>query len=809
MRKGLAGVLAVLLGATAASTASAQPFPIRGSDTLEDVVKGAPATPSVGVIPACVAAGILGTTGGVPNITYLGGGSGGGQTALQAGQQRIAPMSRPLNGTACLIGNCSVTTTTTCNVDANCPAGETCVLHPPQGTVDPRGEQLLIALDGVAVVAANQTHGDSLFDDGTGTTAGCGDKLVGINLPVTMFTGNTCGGAIACNASEGCDPVNGYTFADWKEVLALLYGGQKNVKFCSVTTTQVCKAATDCPAGEACNLPGQLGNVTGHCSVTTTTSCVANAGCPTGETCVITDGKHRNPARIDCAAGPRRALAANWGALFDTACGAPTTNPASGATPFCRRLKHAFRRGDLSGTTDTFATLTGMVAVPGFSTTFLPNPLGAETVTPSSATANPFCNAGTAAMNKGMSDYLDLDPVRRIADATGAATTPIGRLGLEQISQGWNAPANPNAVNTTDCRADLIDIPAAQDIDLGAPSRQNVGPDAAQTATFRANQEPLVKQRRGLGLVLPVEVPTNLTVANGFFGFDPATPGSLATCTAGKFGATTPGLANSICPDQLSVGVCLLPVQCLNAACTQVNFNCMEPSAAGAHSPLSDARSYNLNVVDTLGHYLVDGYRNGQITLAANRQVRAVTGAFFRLHSTQITTLGGPSPGGVAAGAIVNATVSPAGLPQQFSFASASCMQLTSTDQISCLVKASPCSIGYAGREAVDKLPNPLNTLAYQLGVAAADAKPPTDTNINNLLNTTAVFYPMARKLFVNHWNDPALPAPASASNEENLYTCFKDSTITNPVVSAYHFLPVPGFAGGVPKVDNVCPNNR
>ena len=40
----------------------------------------------------------------------------------------------------------------------------------------------MIGVDGIAVVGANQTHGDSLFDDGLGVAAGCADKITGITL---------------------------------------------------------------------------------------------------------------------------------------------------------------------------------------------------------------------------------------------------------------------------------------------------------------------------------------------------------------------------------------------------------------------------------------------------------------------------------------------------------------------------------------------------------------------------------------------------------------------------------------------------
>ena len=157
--------------------------------------------------------------------------------------------------------------------------------------------------------------------------------------------------------------------------------------------------------------------------------------------------------------------------------------------------------------------------------------------------------------------------------------------------------------------------------------------------------------------------------------------------------------------------------------------------------------------------------------------------AFFRLHTTQVTNLGGnPSPG--------------------FATGSKVCKLFDSSRQIGCLVKASPCSIGFGERSIVDRLPSALNNFAYQLGTAPADAKPPTDTNILALLApVSTVAYPLSFKVFVNHWVDPALPTPPNAANEEFLYNCFKDASITNPVISQFGFIPPPGG----PEVADSC----
>jgi len=706
MRKLLAGATVVVFGAGAASSAWAQVLQMKGSDTLEDIAKG--------VIADCQNPAITGplslTTLPAGSIVYFGGGSGGGQAAMLANPptQRIAPMSRPLNGAVA------------------CPGGSGTV----QGILDPRAEELLIGLDGLAVVGANQTHVDSLQEVSPGA---CPDSILPGGSPVVLsFTTDcTADGCVAAGAGAWT-----YTFNSWKEVLAMIYGGQNNI----IAQAQLLPAAT---------FP-----------------------------------KTRNPARINCASTVRKRLADSWGTIFEGAAGNCGKGPVAGN---CTKLKHAFRRGDLSGTTDTFVTLTGMVAIPAFTTTSAAN---FPTVNPASATANPFCNAGVKAMNKGDSDYLDLDPIRRIADSENATNN---RVGQEQVAEGWALPittppavVNPPTVHGVDTRADPQAEPLPEVAEFGAPNRQNWGPDP-NNATWQASQQAAYGNRKGLGLVLPIEIPTNYSDESTAY-WAPAGGGAPVLCDQGQFAPSFPDTSPpGMCPDGTAGTACLLPVQCIPsvANCTSVNFNCLSDRALPAHPPARDERVFNLFVLNSAGKFVYDNYTNPNLTLTAVRQRRVVS-AYFRLHTSQKTDFGGPTTVVGTPGVSI-------------------CKQFTSTDQIGCLVKANPCSIGFAGREAVDKVA-PFNTLAYQLGDSLAALRPPTPTNIYALLDSANPnFYPMSRKLFVNHWNDPALPTPASAANEELLYSCFKSAGITNARVSQFNFLPIiPG-----PQVDNVCPNNR
>lgn len=583
MKRKLAGNIAILF--TIAATTDAAALDLKGSDTLELVTKDA--------INLCGLSAAL---------TYVGGGSGTGQAALVAGTQQIAPMSRELNSTACTAS----------------------------------ASQLLIGLDGLAIVTSNQIFGDSVqqtsetFDD-------CSDSVAGgttLSVP-------------GCTAADGCTTPGVYALADWKDVLALVYGGQNH---------------------------------------TSAAQLIAGA---------------RNPARIDCGSAVRQALVNSWATIFTDSVADPQPCRATS----CLRLKHAFRRGDLSGTTDTFVTLVGLVPIAPYTT------LAPGTGRDPSATANPFCNAGTNLLSKGDSDYLDLDPIRRIVDADSAAN---GRLGFEQVAEGFLAPSNPPVVIGVD---DRVEPAVTVMADYSMATEPNILPDAS-IAGSAALQVAALQQRKGLGVVLVVEIPGNYMDERVAYYSTVPFGGEPVLCAPGKFApsiADTQHPSTALCPNGKNQP-CLLPVNVDNPAAP--NFNCLSNSPVPASPPLKDERIYNLLVVDSTGHYVRDNYVNPNSTLSAIRQNRVVS-AFFRLHMSQVTNLGAFASG-------IN------------------CKKFTSTDQIGCLVEASPCSIGFAGRESVD---NALNIAAQVANI------PPTVTNVQNLATLGTPVYPLARRLWVNALN--------------------------------------------------------
>jgi hypothetical protein len=176
----------IIMGATflmvcgsAATVGALDNIGLKGSDTLERVAND--------VLAACPAATAA-------NITYLGTGSGAGESAMAAGSQTVAPMSRFLNP---IQGVCD---------------------GPPSGTPGfvagaggKTAEGLVIGLDGVSIVAASgvNTCGGALAFDGTRSFA------------VTDATGAPVNDCSGCTAGT-----NIYKIQDWKDVLALVYSGK-------------------------------------------------------------------------------------------------------------------------------------------------------------------------------------------------------------------------------------------------------------------------------------------------------------------------------------------------------------------------------------------------------------------------------------------------------------------------------------------------------------------------------------------------------------------------------------------------------
>jgi hypothetical protein len=119
------------------------------------------------------------------------------------------------------------------------------------------------------------------------------------------------------------------------------------------------------------------------------------------------------------------------------------------------------------------------------------------------------------------------------------------------------------------------------------------------------------------------------------------------------------------------------------------------------------------------------------------------------------------------------------------------CRKLSATNQIGCLVKANACSIGYAGREAVDVFSSGPKNMAFRLNDIAGSV-----TNIQNLVTTasTADDYPLARGLYVNAFKGfpNVTDGLFSGGNELTLLNFFRNPAQIDPIITARNFVVVP-----------------
>jgi hypothetical protein len=350
----------------------------------------------------------------------------------------------------------------------------------------------------------------------------------------------------------------------------------------------------------------------------------------------------------ECGGDVRRSLVNNWGNLFEASCTSGT----------CTELRRAFRRADLSGTTDTFLSLVGLNSMPL-----------AQSVSGSTARQIDFCNANSAVLFGGQSDYLDNDPIRRTCHANEEACGRDGKLGLVTV----------------------------------------------------------------------VEVPGNLTNAQNY-------PSTL--CTLGKFRLLKPANTGvSVCPNGggLLFGKCFQPT--IEFADGTFTADCLgrKTPVQGFGGAGMDGRAYNLVSKNADGTYRKD------------TAGRFITGAFYRMHTTKVITVGAPT-----------------------------CTQDGATTQIGCLARADSCAIGFAGREA--ETLSPLGSVA----ALTVNGKAPTQANIEALVTTpadTTDDYPLARKLFF----DTIDGFENITGGERELAKCFANSALIGPIMTGRGFIPVPG----------------
>jgi hypothetical protein len=229
----------------------------------------------------------------------------------------------------------------------------------------------------------------------------------------------------------------------------------------------------------------------------------------------------------------------------------------------------------------------------------------------------------------------------------------------------------------------------------------------------------------------------------GRFIFRPAAPRQGAL---GRFERCPNGAAPR-------AGSCLHPVDANNNTCLNTRLN--KPQEPGFGN--ADGRAYNLM------------FRAAGGAVQTDTRGRPVTGFFNRIHATQPAVAG------------ADATF---------------CRRVSATEQIGCLVAASPCSLGFAGREAASGefepprtgFVNP-NTIALKV-----DGIDPELACVRNLVTTPATTddYPLSRKLYLNS----VAGFETATAAEQQLARCFSGTVAgvdLNGIVEESGFITLPG----------------
>jgi hypothetical protein len=474
-----------------------------------------------------------------------------------------------------------------------------------------------------------------------------------------------------------------------------------------------------------------------------------------------------------CAGPARKALIGNWSNIFNANCAAGKCDGSVDSTGTIFQptgLTHAWRRSDLSGTTDAFVTLVNMGT-----RKIGNNPVTAPTAT--SFTVNPFCNSVDA--TSPPTPATTACSANSDCVTAGAGTTCTSGVCTEACTK--NADCQPTGDAFLTLNDGVCEAGFCRQGSLGAFSDYS-DKDPVRVACDKGaagDTETVCENNGTLGVVLPILLPdvANVTATDDY-------PTQL--CDPGNTCALSPTGGGPLlaCPrgGPLVFGQCYHPT--IDNHDGTFNFNCIAQSFNSCFgdtkvpSPITgknvgDGRAYNLPLKKFVasnkpGQYVRDG--NGQL----------ITGSYFRDHMTFASSY---APTGAL-----------------------TCQKPDDTSQIGCLVVADPCSVGYAGREA-DGV-STANTYLTIDGIA-----PRPDTNISNLLDGTAActtnaqctvagytcntqfgqcynetVYPLARRLYV-----ASLEGFGNLlGGEKQLGLCFGDNNLMSTIITNRNFVNIP-----------------
>jgi hypothetical protein len=630
------------------------------------------------------------------------------------------------------------------------------------------GTFLVLSVSTAAVGALDMKGSDTLKKIAEDVIAGCGSDTASI---VYIGTGSSPGqqAMTSANNTQQIAPMSrainssGCTSSAAGEGLVIGLDGLSIVAASSAVAAcspgaEDCNGATDASSG-----------VSYSKAVDTTASCVSDADCTaldntlacnlatnkckyqlgangfTGANAwkdalrLVYGGMDNNDSNTltnrDCDSLERQAVVNNWGNLFENTC----------TTGTCTQLQHAFRRDDESGTTDTFVSALGLTSINFTSST------------------TPFCN----------SLQVDADPITSKACVKDADCT----RGFEcnETAGFCSFPViRPNYPDFQD--HDLIRRSCIGTGNLPGPPTGTVGGPPPEAAT-----EQVCNRDGTLGVVLTINPPPPETgvlayptkdCAKGKFTFGPAaTKPSTGTPPKPQF---------ERCPNgdvAILGGQCLIPLSTDgDAACINGKNNLTSVKIDSTNATATDGRVYNLYLRRGLTAG-VDAMKIATIPRpnpAGGAAVNAeIVGAFYRIHTTRTAT-----------------TTPTSGTCNSFDNA---------TQQIGCLVAASPCSIGFAGNEAAD---------VAGVDAMKVQALEPTDVCVRKLVDGSGTPYPLSRKLYLNSLDgfDTLAAGTFTAGNDEEALTaCFANNATIHTIVKNRGFITIGDVTGQTGSCSNAA----
>jgi hypothetical protein len=461
-----------------------------------------------------------------------------------------------------------------------------------------------------------------------------------------------------------------------------------------------------------------------------------------------------------CNSDIRNTLAAHWGELFQNpSCGTGTTT--------CTILQHAFRRDDASGTSDIFQQLLGLSPAPtsgsnhnfgtspfcnvnevGVAAVSLTNPTTITTTIPHGLTTGQLVTITGVGRNI---DATAIAGANIAANGTGLPVTVVDGTHFTVAKDGTTA-----TVTTVGSYAMVLLPPPAGLLSDPIPTDyREQDPIRRACVGTTVPHEDVCNRDGKLGLVLSV-VPTDFLPSN-------AAQYPLTSCTqtnlsvrAAQVKDPNTGLNTLLsCPNGDPVhggNLCVIPVDasgnanCISTATTKP-FVFNNAAVNGTTPSQADGRVFNT--------HLFGAGTAPSTTYQVDTLARPIVGAWYRIHSAHTIAVGATS-----------------------------CTQTDATLQVGCLVQASPCSIGYAGRTATS------------WDSASATPGKTSALKTNEVLPLTACVqnfsYSLSRKLYLDTvvgWSNVAASDPTWGGPELALGQCESSETTIGPILSGLAFI--------------------